>query len=48
MMLYLNLGNITIITVKGVDYCCSIHGINKSDAIHLSENSVLFVDRGYI
>ena len=45
-MFCLNLSNIAIITVEGVDYRCIIHGINKSDAIHLSENSVLDT-RGY-
>ena len=44
MILYLNICNIAIITVKGVDYCCSIHDISKSEAIHLLENSV-FEDR---
>ena len=32
-----------IITVKGVDYNCIIHGISKSEAICLQENSVLYV-----
>ena len=34
-MLCPNLSNITIVTVKGVNYCCSIHNISKSEAIHL-------------
>ena len=46
-MLCLNISHIAFITVKGVDYRCIIHDISKSEAIHLSENSVLD-DRGYI
>ena len=41
MMLHLNISDIAIITVKGVDYHCVIHGISKSEAIHLLQNSVL-------
>ena len=32
---YVNVSNITIITVKGADYCCIIHDISKSDPINL-------------
>ena len=39
--LCLNLSDIAIITVKGVDFCCNVHDISKSDAIHLSKISVL-------
>ena len=46
-MLCLNLSGIAIITVKSVDHCCIIHDISKSDAIHLSDDSVLD-DCGYI
>ena len=46
-MLCLNLSNIAIISVKGVDYRCFIHDISKSNAIHLLKNSALF-DRGCI
>ena len=42
-----NLRGFAIITIKGVDYCYIIHAISKSNAIHLSKNSVLD-DRGYI
>ena len=44
-MLFVNISYIAIITVKGADYRCIIHGISKSEAIHLLENSVL-EDRG--
>lgn len=30
-----NIGNIAIIAVKSFDYCCIIHKITKSKAIHL-------------
>ena len=43
----LNLSDIAIITVKGVDYRCIIHDISKSYPIHLLENPVLDYD-GYI
>ena len=32
--------NITIVTVKGIDYRCVIHEISKSEAIQLLENSI--------
>ena len=31
-MLCLNISDIAIITVKGVDYCCIIHDISRSEA----------------
>ena len=46
-MLSVNISNITIITVKNVDYRCIIHNIAKSEATNLSENSFL-KDRGYL
>ena len=33
MMLSLNINNIATVAVKGVDYCCIIHDIIKSEAI---------------
>ena len=45
-MLCLNISEMTIITVKNVDYCCIIH-ISKSEAISLLENSALEY-HGYI
>ena len=35
----LNISDIAIITVKGVDYCCIIHGISR--IIFLLENALL-------
>ena len=40
-LLYLNISHIDIITVKGVDNCCIIYGISKSEAINLLEKFVL-------
>ena len=36
-MLHLNLSDIAIITVKGIDYCCITDDISKSEAIYLLE-----------
>ena len=46
-MLCLNISDIDIIPVESVDYCCIIHEINKSEAIHFLEKLLLEV-RGYI
>ena len=46
-ILHLNIIDIAIITVKGVDYRCFINDISKSEAINLLENSEL-EDGGYI
>ena len=35
------INNVTIITIKGVDYCCIIYGVSKSDVIHLLEIYIL-------
>ena len=40
-MLCLNFSTISVIAVKSVDYRCIIHGIRKSETIHLLENSLL-------
>ena len=39
-MLCLNISDITIITVKNVDYCCIIYNISKSEGINLLKNYV--------
>ena len=46
-MLCLNISDITILTVKNVDYSCIIHNISKSESANLSKNFVL-EDRVYI
>ena len=45
--LCLNISDITIITIKKVDYRCIIHHISKYEAINLLKNYVL-EDCGYI
>ena len=45
--LHLDISHITIITVKNVDYHCTIHNISKSEVINLLESAV-FENRGYI
>ena len=44
-MLSVNVSDITIITIKVVDYCCIIHDISKSEEINQLKNSAL-EDRG--
>ena len=46
-MLCLNIIDITIITIKNINYYCIIHKIKKSEAINLLESAVL-ENRGYI
>ena len=43
-MLSVNIRDTAIVTIKNVDYCCSIHNISKSEATNLSKNYV-FEDR---
>ena len=38
LMMSMNLSNIAIINIQGVDYCCIIDGISKSEAINLMQN----------
>ena len=40
-MLSVNISDISIITVKNVNYRCIIHNISKSEATNLLKNSVL-------
>ena len=40
-MLSVNISDITIITIKNVDYRCIINNSSKSEAISLLENPVL-------
>ena len=34
----MNLSDISILNIKGSDYCCIISGISKSEAIKLLQN----------
>ena len=45
-MLSLNISDISITAIKGVDSCCIIHGISKAEATRLLENCELD-DCGY-
>ena len=40
-MLWFNITNFAVVTVKDVDYCSIIHDINKSQANNLLENSMV-------
>ena len=41
LMMYINLSNISILNIKGSDYCSIISLIRKDDAINLLQNSDL-------
>ena len=45
-MLSLNIKDITIMTIKNIDYCCITHNISKYQTINLLKVSVL-EDCGY-
>ena len=34
----MNLSDIAILNIKGVDYCCIISGVSKGEAINLMQN----------
>ena len=38
LMMSMNLSDIVILNIKGVDYHCNIRGISKSEAINLTQN----------
>ena len=42
----MNLSNIAILNIQGVDYCCIISKIGKSEAINLLQNAALTRKRG--
>ena len=46
-MLSVNISDIAIITIRGVDYRCIIHDFSKSETTNFFEISVLH-DRGHI
>ena len=37
-MMFINLEDIAILNIHGVDYCCIISGISRSDAMDLMQN----------
>ena len=46
LMMSMNLNDIAILSVHGIDYCCIINGIGKSGAMGLLKNSSLNQKRG--
>ena len=38
LMMSMNPSNIAVLNIKGADLCCIISGINKSEAIKLTQN----------
>ena len=45
-MMSMNLNDIAILSVHGIDYCCIINGIGKSGAMGLLKNYSLNQKRG--
>ena len=46
LMMSINLNGIAILNSRGVDYCCIINGISKSDAVNLMQNDDKTKERG--
>ena len=46
LMMSMNLNDIAILSVHGIDYCCIINGISKSGAMGLLRNSSVNQKRG--
>ena len=40
-MMSMNLSDITILNINGVDYCCIITGITKSETVNLLQKTDL-------
>ena len=38
LMMSMNLSDITILNIRGADYCCIVIGIDKSEATNLMQN----------
>ena len=38
LMMSMNISDITVLNIKGADYCCIISGISKSEGINLMQN----------
>ena len=38
LMVYFNLSDTAVLDIKGVDYCCIISDISKSEAINIMQN----------
>ena len=44
-MMSINLNNIAILNIKGIDYHCIINGISKSDSVNLLQNTDLIEEK---
>ena len=44
----LKLTNITILNIRGLDYCCIINGIIKVDAVNIQQNVDLTKEKGVL
>ena len=38
-MMSINLDDIAALNIQGIDYCCMIKGISKSEAVNLLQNA---------
>ena len=45
-MISMNLSNIAILNIRGVDYCCIINRISQNEAIKLLRNADLNKESG--
>ena len=41
LMMFLNPSDIALLNIQGVDYCCIINGISKTEGVHLLQNADL-------
>ena len=46
LMMSMNLNDIAILNVCGIDCCCIVNGTSKSEAMGLLRNSILNQERG--
>ena len=47
-MMSMNLSDIAILNIKGSNYCCTISGISKSEAINLMQSTDLTEKSGTV
>ena len=48
LMMSMNLSDIAILNIKGSNYCCTISGISKSEAINLMQSTDLTEKSGTV
>ena len=44
----INTDNIAVLNIWGVDYCCNIYGIHKSDVVNSLQNAYLTEKTGIL